>query len=326
MFGSLKEKFLGLKDRLRDAQVEKAPEAGPEVKGKGKVTLRDKTRAFLKGEVVLDEKKLDDLLWDFQMSLLESDVALEVAEKISSDLKERLYGRKFGRREDLGEVVKESLRDSLKGILQAGPDLLEIMDKKPYVIAFVGVNGTGKTTTIAKVAHLLKSRGKSVVLAASDTFRAGAIEQLSIHGERLGVKVIKHEKGSDPAAVAYDAIEHAKARDKDVVLIDTAGRMETNVNLLDEMKKIVKVAKPDLILFVGDALTGNSAVDQAEKFMDAVHLDGIILTKADADARGGSAISIAHTIKKPVFFLGTGQEYGDLKRFDLDWFLGEILG
>jgi len=320
VFGSLKEKFKGLKERLRAAEKKEVPEA------REKVTIKDKTRALLKGEVVMDEKKLDELLWDFQMSLLESDVALEVAEKLSSDLKERLYGRRFRRGVDLGEVVRDSLKESLREILIEGPPLLELMDKKPFVIVFVGVNGTGKTTTIAKVAHLLMSHGKSVVLAASDTFRAGAIEQLSIHAERLGVKLIKHEKGSDPAAVAYDAIEHARARDKDAVLIDTAGRMETNVNLLDEMKKIVKVAKPDLVLFVGDALTGNSAVEQARRFMEAVPLDGIILTKTDADARGGSAISMAYTIKRPVFFLGTGQEYGDLKRFETDWFLEEVLG
>jgi fused signal recognition particle receptor len=163
------------------------------------------------------------------------------------------------------------------------------------------------------------------VFAASDTFRAGAIEQLEEHAKRLGVKMIKHDKGADPAAVAFDAIEHARAHGKDAVLIDTAGRMETNVNLLDELKKVVRVTNPDMVIFVGDALTGNAALDQAETFSGAVPIGGTILTKADADAKGGSAISIAYVTKKPIMFLGTGQEYEDLIEFDPEWFTNEIL-
>jgi fused signal recognition particle receptor len=313
LFAGLKKRLLGVKDSLREA---------------GEITAKDKAGAFLKGEVVLDESKLDEVFSSFEISLLESDVALETAEKLIGDLKTALYGKRL-KRGEVGSVALNSLRSSLRNALPPSPDIVELVERKaekPYVVVFVGVNGTGKTTTIAKIACLLQERGLSCVLAASDTFRAGAIEQLEKHASKLGVKLIKHGRGADPAAVAYDAIEHARAHGKDAVLIDTAGRMETNVNLLDEMSKIARVAKPDLVLFVGDALTGNAAVEQAERFNRAVSLDGIILTKADADAKGGSAISIGSAIKKPIFYLGTGQEYGDLKKFGTEWFLDELLG
>jgi fused signal recognition particle receptor len=191
---------------------------------------------------------------------------------------------------------------------------------------FVGVNGTGKTTTISKLSEYFVSKGFTPVIAASDTFRAGAIEQITHHANNLGVKIIKHQKGADPAAVAYDAVEHAKAQKKEVVLIDTAGRMQTNVNLMDEMKKIQRVVKPDLIIFVGDALTGNDAVEQATKFNNAVGFDGIILTKADADAKGGAALSIGYVVQKPILFLGTGQSYSDLMEFHPEWMVEQVLG
>ena len=195
---------------------------------------------------------------------------------------------------------------------------------KPVVLMFVGVNGTGKTTAIARIAHRYKQKGYSLVLAAGDTFRAGAIEQLTIHSERLGIKIIKHKAGSDPAAVAYDAVEHAKARYKDIVLIDTAGRMQTNVNLMDEMKKIQRIARPHQVVFVGDSLAGNDAVEQARKFEEAVGIDFAILTKIDADAKGGAALSIAHAVGKPIAFVGTGQGYNDLEVFDPDWMVDRL--
>lgn len=283
----------------------------------------------VQGEVVLDEDILDKLVSDFEITLLESDVALEVCDRLKENLKEKLQGQKVRRAE-----LKNIMTDSLKaGILEIFPpkekNLVDIIREKPqgpYIIVFVGINGTGKTTTIAKVAHLLKKNDMSSVFAASDTFRAGAIEQLGEHAKRLDVRMIKHDRGADPAAVAFDAIEHARAHGKDAVLIDTAGRMETNVNLLDELKKVVRVTKPDMVLFVGDALTGNAALDQAEVFANTVPIDGTILTKADADAKGGSAISIAYATKKPILFLGTGQEYEDLVEFDPEWFVNEILG
>ncbi len=191
---------------------------------------------------------------------------------------------------------------------------------------FLGVNGTGKTTVIAKIAKYLMDKGYSVVISASDTFRAGAIEQISVHSANLGIKVIKHQAGGDPAAVAYDAIEHARAKRRDFVLIDTAGRMQTNRNLMDEMKKIRRVTKPQLTIFVGDALAGNDAVEQARVFDEAVGVDAVVLNKIDADAKGGAAISIAYEINKPVIFLGTGQEYKDLMKFDVEWFIKRVFG
>jgi fused signal recognition particle receptor len=188
------------------------------------------------------------------------------------------------------------------------------------------VNGTGKTLSIAKIAHMLKKHNKSCVMAAGDTFRAGAIEQLGIHAENVGVKIVKHGPGSDPAAVAYDAIEHAKAKHKDVVLLDTAGRMQTNINLMDEMEKIKRVAKPDLIIFVGDALSGNDAVEQAKRFNETVGIDGVILTKVDTDAKGGSSLSIAYTIGKPLLFIGIGQKYDDQIPFDAQWMVDNLFG
>lgn len=191
---------------------------------------------------------------------------------------------------------------------------------------FVGINGGGKTTAIAKLAYRMQKHGLSCVLAAGDTFRAGAIEQLTLHSEKLGCKIIKHQEGSDPAAVAYDAIEHAKARKKDIVLIDTAGRMQTNTNLMDEMKKIRRVAKPDIVVFVGDALAGSDAVEQAKRFDAAVGIDAVILTKIDADAKGGAALSIAKTIGKPIAYVSIGQEYDEFRKFDPDWMVERIFG
>jgi len=290
--------------------------------------LRDKIRGLadtIKGEVLLSEEKLDGALWDFKVTLLESDVALDVSEKLIDDLKAKLTGKKVEKSEVLS-LIRESLRESLGEILLEPPSVLELIrQKKPFVIAFVGVNGTGKTTTIAKLAHLLRKNRLSCVLAASDTYRAGGIEQLEEHANRLDIPMIKHSRGADAAAVAYDAVEHAKARGLDVVLIDTAGRTETNINLLDELKKIMRVANPDFTIFVGDSLTGNAAIEQAEKFGETVALDGAILTKADADSKGGSAISISYVLKCPILFLGTGQEYDDFMEFSPDFLVEQIL-
>jgi len=189
---------------------------------------------------------------------------------------------------------------------------------------FLGINGTGKTTAIAKLTKRLQGQGLSVVLSASDTFRAGAIEQITIHADRLGSKVIKHQAGGDPAAVAYDALEHAKARKRDVVLVDTAGRMQTNANLMDEMKKIKRVVKPHLTVFVGDSLAGNDAIEQARTFEKEIGIDAVILTKIDADAKGGAALSIAHSIKKPIAFLCNGQGYDDIIKFDSQWMVDRL--
>jgi fused signal recognition particle receptor len=232
----------------------------------------------LKGEVTLDDSKLEDLLFELEVSLIESDVAIEVVEKLKEDLKKALVGKTFSKKDDLSKIVKDSLKNSLKEIF-IDEDLIAIIRsaKRPFVIAFIGINGTGKTTTIAKLAHRLEKEGLSTVIAAADTFRAGAIEQIEKHAENIGVRLIKHEFGGDSAAVAFDAIEHAKSKGKDVVLIDTAGRMDTNVNLMDELKKVVRVSKPDHVVFVGDALTGNAVVDQVTTFDRYTSIDGAIL-------------------------------------------------
>jgi fused signal recognition particle receptor len=277
----------------------------------------------------LREGKLEDLLWDLEMALLESDVALPVVERIKENIMEDLMGRKVRRGVDIESAVETSLKNAIINVLAQNPVKFDdfIKDhKKPVIIMFVGVNGTGKTTAIAKIVHRLQKKKISCVLAASDTFRAGAIEQLQKHSEKLGVKLIKHQAGADPAAVAYDAIEHAKARHKDVVLVDTAGRMHSNINLMDEMKKIKRIAPPDMIIFVGDALAGNDTVIQAQKFDETVGIDCAILTKIDADAKGGAALSIAYAVGKPIAFVGIGQEYKDLVTFDPKWMVNRLFG
>jgi len=276
----------------------------------------------------ISEEKLDELLWDLEVGLLESDVAYSVIESIKKDIKEELKHVSF-ERSKIEELVENVLRNAITHVLKSNEiNFNEFIEKskKPVVIMFVGVNGSGKTLSIAKIAYMLKNQGKSCVMAAGDTFRAGAIEQLEIHANNLGVKLIKHGSGADPAAVAYDAIEHARAKHKDVVLLDTAGRMQTNVNLMDEMAKIKRVAKPSMILFVGDALSGNDAVEQAKRFNEIVGIDGVILTKVDTDAKGGSALSVAYTIGKPLLFIGVGQKYEDQIPFDAQWMLDNIFG
>ncbi|UCD14179.1 MAG: signal recognition particle-docking protein FtsY [Thermoplasmatales archaeon] len=276
----------------------------------------------------IDEGRLDGLLWDLEMGLLESDVAYSVIQSIKKDIKGELKNVSFSRSKASG-FVETVLKNAISHVLKANDfdfdDFIE-QKKKPVVIMFIGVNGTGKTLSIAKIANMLKKQGKTCVMAAGDTFRAGAIEQLTVHADNLGVKIIKHSPGSDPAAVAFDAIEHAKAKHKDVVLLDTAGRMQTNYNLMDEMAKIKRVAKPDLILFVGDALSGNDAVEQAKRFNEVVGIDGVILTKVDTDAKGGSSLSIAYTIGKPLLFIGVGQGYDDQIPFNPEWMVENIFG
>ena len=280
----------------------------------------------------LKAEKLQPILEEFKLSLVENDVAFPVAEKICEELASRLEGRQIKRLEDKRKIVKEALQQILLEILNTGEkiDLLKMAEEKrrkgePLVIVFVGINGTGKTTTIAKIAKMFSKNGYSVVLACSDTYRAGSIEQLGEHAKRLGVRMIKHAYGADPAAVAYDAINYAKAHGINVVLIDTAGRIQTDRNLMNELAKIKRVINPDLTILTVDALTGNDAVMQAEEFDKAVGIDGTILTKVDADVKGGSALSVTHVIGKPVIYIGTGQTYDDLEVFNPQMFIDMIL-
>jgi fused signal recognition particle receptor len=280
----------------------------------------------------LSEKDLDNSLFDLQIALLESDVSQEVIDDLSSQIKKNLLGIKIQRNETSDQIILSTLKNNFMEILsKAGSiDLLNLIQEKkqrkpgPFVIVFLGINGTGKTTTVAKVANLLKKSGYSVVIAAADTHRAGAIEQITEHAERLSIKVISQRYGADPSSVSRDALEYAKKHYVDVVLIDTAGRMQTAKNLMYEIGKIVKVIKPDIKLFVGDSLSGNDTINQSREFFSFTEFDGAILTKADADAKGGAAISISYITSKPIIYLGMGQGYDDLVPFDKDKFVNTI--
>jgi len=326
------QKKVSEEKRKREKQVDKQIEESIETELQHIVRTRKSIEEVVKTDKKptrgIDEGKLNDLLWDLEMGLLESDVAYSVIESIKKDIKEEIKNVSFSRSK-VSDFVETVLKNAISHVLKTNDfDFNEFIEqsKKPVVIMFIGVNGTGKTLSIAKVANQLKKQGKTCVMAAGDTFRAGAIEQLTIHANNLGVKIIKHGSGSDPAAVAFDAIEHAKAKHKDVVLLDTAGRMQTNYNLMDEMAKIKRVAKPDLIIFVGDALSGNDAVEQAKRFNEVVGIDGVILTKVDTDAKGGSSLSIAYTIGKPLLFIGVGQGYDDHIPFNPEWMVENIFG
>lgn len=280
----------------------------------------------------LKAENLRPILSDFKLVLAENDVAFPVADRICDELEKRLAGTQVKRTEDRKKIVEENLRQVLLEVMLTNNkiDLLKMAEEKrkkgePLVLLFVGINGTGKTTTIAKVALFLREKGYSVVLAGSDTYRAGSIEQLEEHAKRLGMRIIKHKYGADPAAVAYDAVNHAKAHGINVVLIDTAGRMQTNQNLMNELAKVKRVIAPDLTILTVDSLIGNDAVMQAEEFHKAVGIDATILTKVDADVKGGSALSVTYVTQKPILFIGVGQTYKDLEPFNPEKFVKMIL-
>jgi len=280
----------------------------------------------------LKAENLKPILSDFKMSLAENDVAFPVADKICDELEKRLAGVQVKRLDDRKKIVEDNLRQVLLEVMLTNNriDLLELVDEKrkkaqPFVLMFVGINGTGKTTTIAKVARFFQDKRYSVVLAAADTYRAGSIEQLEVHGKRLGVRMIKGNYGGDPAAIAYDAVNHAKAQGINIVLIDTAGRMQTNQNLMNELVKVKRVVGPDLTVLTVDSLIGNDAVMQAEEFNKAVGIDATILTKVDADVKGGSALSVTYVTSKPILFIGVGQTYKDLELFNPEKFVSMVL-
>lgn len=298
----------------------------------------EKLKSGLSGlvsKITITELKAESLrpvLSEFKMSLIENDVAVPVAERICDEMEKRLDGIQVKRLEDRRKIVEKNLREVLLATMLTNDkiDLLKAAEEKrkknePFLIVFVGINGTGKTTTIAKVARFLMKKGYSVVLACSDTYRAGSIEQLEEHAKRLGVRMIKHEYGADPAAVAYDTVNHAKAHGINVVLIDTAGRIQTNRNLMNELAKVKRVVSPDLTVLTVDSLTGNDAVTQAEEFHKSVGIDATVLTKVDADVKGGSALSVTYATKKPILFIGTGQKYDDLEEFKPKKFVQLIL-
>lgn len=274
----------------------------------------------------ISEDKFEELFNDLEIALLENNVALEVIDKIKEDLKVDLVDVPLkGKIENL---IKNSLKNSLEDVLkESNFDLIqEIKNKsdKPYIIVFVGINGSGKTTTIAKLANLFIKNNLKPVLVAADTFRAASIQQLEEHADNLKIKLIKHDYGSDPAAVAFDGVKYSKSHDMDVVLIDTAGRQHSNKNLMEEMKKIIKVVKPDLKIFIGESITGNDCVEQVKEFNQAINIDSVILSKADVDEKGGAAISISYVSGKPILYFGIGQKYDDLEKFSKERIISNI--
>ena len=340
MFGKLKEKLQDWTKKVSEkvekkAEIEEKKEEKPIVKKIVKATPEDKeTKNIFKkvgekiSKITISEKEFNIYSEDLEMLLLENNVALEVAENIIKKLKEKIIGQAFLKKEIESEI-KDSFKEIIEEILI---DPFNILDKiknrenksEPYIILFCGINGTGKTTSVAKIADYLKKNNISCVLAAGDTFRAASIEQLKKHGEKIGVKVISQDYGSDPTAVSFDAIKYAKKNSIDCVLIDTAGRIHTSKNLLKEIEKIVRICKPDLKLFVGESITGNDAIEQAKSFNWSVGIDGIILTKADIDEKGGTALSVGEVTKKPILYLGTGQEYEKIEVFDKNKFIERL--
>jgi len=322
----IEEKEKEVKEAKKEEKEEKE-EKGAKEKLEVRLSLESKAKAVFLSEIEIKEKDVDDLLTDLEMSLLEADVAYDVSKSMCDELKKKLVGMRV-QKHGVSETIRGVIRDVLAEKLGARRlDFIDAVEHapRPVKILFLGPNGAGKTTTMAKLARRLGEHGMKCVFSASDTFRAAAIEQTEHHGKKLGIEVIKHKYGADPAAVAFDAINYAKAHGIDVVLIDSSGRQETNANLLDEMKKIVRVAKPDLKIFIGESIAGNAIVEQVKKFHEVLGLDGIILTKIDCDAKGGSTLSIAQTSGVPIIYIGTGQNYEDLEEFDARKIVDEIL-
>lgn len=283
------------------------------------------------GRVIKAGTGLDNLLEELEWVLLESDISSEATTAIIDSLRRALTGARLRKGADLSKVLEAALKRSLQSLLEAGywdfdASIQRFIEEgdTPVVVMLVGVNGTGKTTTAAKIAHRLLNNNLSVIAAAGDTFRAGAIQQLESHCERLGIRCVSSQRGGDSAAISRDAIESAKAKGIDVVLVDTAGRMQNKTNLMNELNKVRKVTNPHLTLFVGDSLAGNDAVEQAKMFQEIMKFDGAVLTKMDTDAKGGAGLSIAFATGRPIVFAGVGQGYDDLLQFDPNWLLTQL--
>ncbi len=284
-------------------------------------------KGVLRGYTELREGDIADLLFELELALLESDVNHETATAFVSRVKELLLKEKIPRGTQLNEFLKQKIRQVLVELTKTRQvNIFEMADSvKPFKILFLGPNGAGKTTTIAKLTYAFQQMGKKVIWAAADTFRAASIEQLEAHAKKLNVRVVKHDYGADPTAVAFDALKAAEAEKADVLMIDSAGRQETNRNLLEELKKMERVIKPDLKVFVGEAFAGKNLIKQARTFDEALNLDGFILSKIDTDAKGGTVLSLLYELKKPVLFIGTGQEYTDLIKFTPEFIIDRIV-
>ena len=309
---------------------EKTLDSGLNIEKKKEIkkSLFTSLKGIFSNKIKLSEKEIADFLEEFELSLLEADVSIKSAEAIVLGLKNKLTDFSFAKEnilEDIKNQIKIVLKEELNIDCNIENYFLKKKEDQPYIILFIGPNGVGKTTTIAKLAHKFKAKNKSVILASSDTFRAGSIDQLEKHASNIGVRIVKQNYGSDPAAVAYDAVLSAKANKTDYVLIDTAGRQETNHNLMEELKKIKRVVNPDLIIYIGEAQAGQAITEQIEKFDSEIGIDGVILTKIDTDPKGGVAISILNEFKKPIFFIGTGQEYENLEEFSADYIIERIV-
>ncbi len=298
-----------------------------------KLSLSTRLKGVFSKEVKLGESDIDNFTDELMLTLLQSDVSYETTDKFINSLKETLKSSTFESR-NIREGVSDCVRSELSKVLKEGmpkEQLLHIVKgrldagMKPVSIMFLGPNGTGKTTTMAKIAYMFKKNGISSVFSASDTFRAAAIEQTSFHASKIGMPVIKGNYGADPASVAFDAIEYAKAHSSDTVLIDTAGRQETNKNLLNEIKKMERVAKPDITIYVGESTAGNRIAEQVAEFLKYIKIDGIILTKLDCDAKGGNAISLSDVTGLPIFFFGTGEGYEELMEFNPSFIIDSLV-
>ena len=332
MFKFLKKAVEKFTKKVEKEEKAEEPKPIPEEKPKELKKLEEKKTWLDRVTATITEAKLteghfDRLFSALETELLQNNVAYGVVEKIKVKLQTDLVGKSL-KRNEIVEIIRKDLKELILDIFETPKpiDLLALAkETKPLVILFVGVNGVGKTTNMAKLTKWLQSNELSCVFAASDTFRAAAIEQLEFHANKLGVPIIKHKYGADPAAVAFDAIKHATAKKLDVVLIDTAGRSHANADLMDEMAKIKRVNNPHITILVVDALTGNDAVEQANKFDDKIGIDGSILSKVDADEKGGALISVAYATKKPILFLGTGQTYDDLQKFDAEKIIEKLI-
>jgi len=347
MFGALREKLQAARNRLSGsiqaagetaespvpqgtpANAATAAEVPVEPVSPGtKPTFVEKVKVLIRDrELIVSEKDVADALDDLEVTLLESDVALPATDAIISLVRNGLVGKRRKIGESVDHLVVGALKTALLEVLGSGFDLTGYIREhpKPVKILFTGVNGTGKTTTVAKIGFFLKKQGLTVVIGAGDTYRAGAIEQISVHAERIGIKVIQHQEGADPSAVLFDTVQYAQSHKIDVVLADTAGRFHNKANLMSQLEKIKRVMKPDLVIYVDEAVAGNDAVTRAFEFDKTVGADAVVLTKADMDSRGGAAISIAHTIGKPLMFLGVGQSYDDIVPFEPAKVVDELL-
>ncbi len=307
-------------------EIRKPPE--PEEKKKVKLSVVSAVKSLISKEVEIQEADVKELFDSLELELLEGDVSLEVSQEIIERLRSELIGARVEKGK-LDEAIKAKIRSTLADVMEGEKiDLVEFVRsrEKPVKMVFLGINGAGKTTTIAKIAKMLMDNGMTVVFAASDTFRAAAIEQIGVHADRLGVKVIKRDYGSDPTSVAFDAVNYAKAHGIDAVLIDTAGRQDTNINLINELKKMDRVLKPDLKIYIGESIAGNALMEQVASFNREIGVDGVILTKLDCDAKGGTILSVAHTTGVPVIYIGTGQKYEDIEIFDAGKIAERIVG